>query len=170
MFLLDIYFKQTPPLSPTLIKMKIKFSSYIRKFWTEQLQSHIWLTASSHMRKYFRIFSYIRKAFLINDLQLLHSEFPYCIYEENFYFLLLSVHTPTHSLSIKVVYRDTCTVSYRWVFQWPKYQRGDPFPLQPIRPKCFFCVGITHREDVYYGVKESAMKNKNEHQALELYR
>ncbi len=33
-----------------LIKKKIKFSSYIRKFRVEQLQSHIvWLTASSYM-------------------------------------------------------------------------------------------------------------------------
>ncbi len=31
----------------TLIKKKIKFSSYIRKFRMKQLQSHIWLTASS---------------------------------------------------------------------------------------------------------------------------
>ncbi len=35
----------------------------------EQLQSHIhiWLTASSYMGKYLRIFSYIRKPFLIYD-------------------------------------------------------------------------------------------------------
>jgi hypothetical protein len=51
----------------TLIKNKIKLSSYIRKFRMEQLQSHIWLTASSYMGKYLRISSYIRKAFLIKD-------------------------------------------------------------------------------------------------------
>ncbi len=45
----------------TLIKKNIKFSSYIRKFRVEQLQSHIWLTASSYMEKYLRISSYIRK-------------------------------------------------------------------------------------------------------------
>ncbi len=33
----------------------------------EQLQSHIWLTASSSMGKYLRISSYIRKLFLIHD-------------------------------------------------------------------------------------------------------
>jgi hypothetical protein len=33
----------------------------------EQLQSHIWLTASSYMGKYLRISSYIRKPFLIYD-------------------------------------------------------------------------------------------------------
>ncbi len=51
----------------TLIKKKIKLSSYIRKFRMEQLQSHIWLTASSYMGKYLCISSYIRKPFLIYD-------------------------------------------------------------------------------------------------------
>ncbi len=50
-----------------LIKKKIKFSLYIRKFRVEQLQSHIWLTASSYMGKYLRISSYIKKPFLIYD-------------------------------------------------------------------------------------------------------
>ncbi len=54
----------------TLIKKKIKFSSYKRKFRMEQLRSHIWLTASSYTRKFLRISSYL-------TLQLLHSEFPY---------------------------------------------------------------------------------------------
>jgi hypothetical protein len=49
-----------------LIKKKIKFSS-LRKFIVEQLQSHISLTASSYMGKYWRISSYIRKSFLIYD-------------------------------------------------------------------------------------------------------
>ncbi len=48
-------------------KKEIKFSSYIRKFRMEQLQSHIWLTASSYMEKYLRISSYIMKPFLIYD-------------------------------------------------------------------------------------------------------
>ncbi len=52
---------------PTLIKKKIKFSSYIRKFRRGQLQSYIWLRASSNMTKYLRISSYIRKPFLIYD-------------------------------------------------------------------------------------------------------
>ncbi len=42
-----------------LTKKKIKLSSYIRKFRVEMLQSYIWLTASSYMRKYLRISSYI---------------------------------------------------------------------------------------------------------------
>jgi hypothetical protein len=51
----------------TLIKKKIKFSSYIRKLTMEQLQNHMWLTASSYIGKYLRISSYIRKSFLIYD-------------------------------------------------------------------------------------------------------
>ncbi len=68
---------QTHPIPPasngpisvrhTLIKKKIKFSSYIRKFRVEQLQSHIRLTASSYKGKYLSISSNIRKAFLIYD-------------------------------------------------------------------------------------------------------
>ncbi len=46
---------------------KIKFSSNIRKFIVEQLQSHIRLTSSSYMGKYLRVSSYIRKPFLIYD-------------------------------------------------------------------------------------------------------
>ncbi len=43
------------------------FLIYIVKFRVEQLQSHIWLTASSYMGKYFRLPLYIRKPFLIYD-------------------------------------------------------------------------------------------------------
>ncbi len=43
----------------TLIKKKIKFSSYIRKFRMERLQSHIWLTASSYMGKPFLLYDFI---------------------------------------------------------------------------------------------------------------
>ncbi len=54
-------------LFPALIKKIRKFSSYIRKFRVEQLQSHIWPTASSYMGIYLRFSSYIRKPFLIHD-------------------------------------------------------------------------------------------------------
>ncbi len=47
-------------------KKSIFFHIRIRKFRVEQLQSHIWLTASL-MGKYLRISSYIRKLFLIYD-------------------------------------------------------------------------------------------------------
>ncbi len=57
----------TWPCQPSLIKKKIKFSSHIRKFRMEQLQSHIWLTATSYVGKYLRISSYIWKPFLIYD-------------------------------------------------------------------------------------------------------
>jgi hypothetical protein len=57
-----IYARKCPsPVYSTLLsadKKKIKLSLYLRKFWTEQMQSHIWLTASSYMVKYLRISSY----------------------------------------------------------------------------------------------------------------
>jgi hypothetical protein len=49
--------------STALIKKKTKFSSCIRIFRMEQLQSHMGLTATS----YSRISSYIREPFLIYD-------------------------------------------------------------------------------------------------------
>ena len=51
----------------TMIKNKIKFSAYIRKFRMEQLQSNLRLTASSYMVKYLHISSYIRKPFHLYD-------------------------------------------------------------------------------------------------------
>ncbi len=77
-----------------LIKKKIKFSSYIRKFRRERLQSHRWVTASSNMTKYLRISSYIRKPFLIYDF----STAPlwiFFIYEENLIFFSFSVAYPS---------------------------------------------------------------------------
>jgi hypothetical protein len=72
-----------------LIKKKIKFSSYMRKFRREQLQSHLRLTASSYMTKYWRISSYIRKPFLIYmTVQLFPSEYPYI---RGIFFSFLSV-------------------------------------------------------------------------------
>ncbi len=75
----------------TLIKRKIQLSSYVRKFRMEQLQSHIWLTASSYMGKYLRISSYIRKLFLIYDfatVPLLIS-----LYMRKIWFSFLSVYS-----------------------------------------------------------------------------
>ncbi len=57
----------------TLIKKKIKFSPYVRKLRMEQLQSHIWLKASS----YICAFPHILGSSSSNmTLRLLHSEFP----------------------------------------------------------------------------------------------
>ncbi len=50
--------KSTACSEITLIKKKIRFSSYIRKFRMEQLQSHIWLTISSYIRKPFLIYDF----------------------------------------------------------------------------------------------------------------
>jgi hypothetical protein len=56
----------------TLIKKRIKFYSYLRKFRVEQLQSHIWLTASSYMRKiWFSFLSvHIKQEFICSLLSL----------------------------------------------------------------------------------------------------
>jgi hypothetical protein len=66
-----VYSQPPPPRSKhvctALITKKIKFSLYFRKFRMEQLQSHLWLTASLNIGKYFHISSYIRKPFLIYD-------------------------------------------------------------------------------------------------------
>ncbi len=78
----------------TLIKKKIKFSSYIRIFRVEQLQRHIytvWLTASSYMGKYLRISSYIRKPFLPNIWLCNCSTQNFPIYKENLIFFFISV-------------------------------------------------------------------------------
>jgi hypothetical protein len=61
-----------PSLSSTLIKKKIKFSSYIRKFRMEQLQSHIWLNICAFPHILGSPSSYL-------TLQLLHFEFPYIL-------------------------------------------------------------------------------------------
>jgi hypothetical protein len=55
----------------------------------EQLQSHILLTASFYMGKYFRIYV-LGSPSLHMTLQLLHSEFPHS-YVENLIFFFISV-------------------------------------------------------------------------------
>jgi hypothetical protein len=57
---------QSVPYQFARIKKKTKFSSYNRKS-REWLKSHRRLTASSKRTKYLRIYSYIRKPFLIYD-------------------------------------------------------------------------------------------------------
>ena len=56
----------------------------------EQLQSHIWLTASSYLGKYFRISSYIRKPFLIYDFAT--APLWISLYMRKIWFTFLSVH------------------------------------------------------------------------------
>ncbi len=73
----------------TLIKKKIKFSSYMRKFRMERLLNHIWLTASSYtvcMVKYLRISSYIGKPFLIYDFVTASLWISVYVNEESFLF------------------------------------------------------------------------------------
>jgi hypothetical protein len=57
----------------------------------EQLQSHIWLTASSYMGNYLRISSYIRKPFLIYDFST--ALLWISLYMRKFWFSFLSVYS-----------------------------------------------------------------------------
>ncbi len=99
-----------------LIKKKIKFSSHIRKFRMEQLQSHVWLTASSYMVKYLRISSYIRHILgspsSYMTLQLLHSEFPYIW--GKFFFFIISVSTDPFLLWYYLMIRSMWQWSRTW--------------------------------------------------------
>ncbi len=96
------------------IKKKIKFSSYIRKFRVEQLQSHIWLTDSWYMGKYLRISSYIRKPFLIYDFAT--DPLWISLYMRKIWFSFLSVckiatsHAAKHSLPPSLIY--TCLMGH----------------------------------------------------------
>ncbi len=63
----------------------------------EQLQSHIWLTASSYMGNYFCISSYFRKPFLIYDFATAPLWISLYIYEENFIlFFISAIGSPGH--------------------------------------------------------------------------
>ncbi len=72
-----------------MIKKKIIFSSFVRKFRMEQLQSHIWRKASSYLGKHLRISSYtvLGSPSSYMTVQRLHSEFPYIWGKFDFSFL-----------------------------------------------------------------------------------
>jgi len=74
------------------------FSSYIRKLRMVQLQSHLWVIASSYMVKYLRIASY-RKPFLIYEI----STAPYWIslYLWKILFSFLSVQSERKSRPLR---------------------------------------------------------------------
>ncbi len=72
-----LYFLYLYMVQSTLLKNKIKFSSYIRKFRRERLQIHIWTTASSNITKYLFISSYLQPP---------PSEFPHIWGKFNFLF------------------------------------------------------------------------------------
>ncbi len=73
------------PTLSSLIKKKINFYSYIRKFRWDRVPSHIWRNA--------QIFSHIGRSPLVIGIWLctrsMHSKFPY-IFEENFRFFFIS--------------------------------------------------------------------------------
>jgi hypothetical protein len=80
--------RSTPMLrirQDTLIKKKIKFSSYIRKFRVEQLQSHIW----GFMRICANISLYMRRPLVIYNFAICNCSI-LLIYEENLIFFFIS--------------------------------------------------------------------------------
>ncbi len=72
-----------------LIRKKIEFSSYIRKFRVEQLQSHIWGTASWYIRKCANFSPYLRRPFVIYDIA--NAPFWIFLYMRKILFSFLSV-------------------------------------------------------------------------------
>ncbi len=81
----------TFPSYITLLKKKRKFTSYIRKFRRDRVQSHVWLTGSPNMTKYLHISSYIRKLFLIYDFA--PGPFWISLFMSKIFFSFLSVYT-----------------------------------------------------------------------------
>ncbi len=87
-----------PGYSNALIKKKIKFSSYIRKYRVEQLQSHIWgfiqegllNIVYEEMRKYFPVYEEAVSHIWLCNCSILN--FP--TYEKNLTFFFISVACP----------------------------------------------------------------------------
>ncbi len=84
------YFLYLYMVQITLIKNKIKFSSYIRKFRRERLPIHIWTTASSNMTKCLHISSYLQ-------------EFPQIWGKLNFLFLSVHIHNANNVFIFRFV-------------------------------------------------------------------
>ncbi len=76
----------------------------------EQLQSHTWLTATSHMVKYLRISPYIRKPFLIYDFAT--APFWISLYMMKIFFSFLLVHLCSFYLKGWLVYVDSFLMIY----------------------------------------------------------
>ncbi len=94
-------------------RKKIEFSSYIRKCRMEQLQSHIWLTASSYMGKFLRISSYIRKPFLIYDFAT--APLRISLYMRKIWFSFLSVYMYNCNHGWVIQETEKWMFGYRWV-------------------------------------------------------
>jgi hypothetical protein len=69
-------------------KKENKIFLLYKKVQKEQLQSHIWLTASSYVVKYLHISSYIRKAFLIYDFATDHIWISLYMKKISFFFFI----------------------------------------------------------------------------------
>jgi hypothetical protein len=121
----------------TLIKKKIKFFSYTRKFRGERLQSR--LTAPSNMTnmtKYLRISSYIRKPFLIlyMALQPLPSEFPLIFFFISVPWLFYTcsvIFCPYWFLSFSALVPHECRILIQKCLKLVPKIRSPPIHLYP---------------------------------------
>ncbi len=123
----------------TLIKKKIKFSSYIRKFRMEQLQSHMWLTASSYIYG-LNICAFphiLGSPSSYMTLQQLHSQFPDIWKKISFLFYQCSKYC-TYSMCKKTIEEQvwsrgrpyTPLLAFLLHTVIPLIQSKAPFPLQ----------------------------------------
>ncbi len=115
----------------TLIKKKMRFSSYLRKFRMGQLQSHIWLTASPYICPFPHILGSPGPSSYMT-LQLLHSEFPYIWGKFDFLF-----YQCTDPLTVIAVYRVWSSPSWpscRGRSGWGWGRRRDSTPCVQSRP------------------------------------
>ena len=85
--------------SVALIKKKTKFSSCIRKFRWDCVQSHILGRDSLHMRKCANFSPYMRRPLVIYDFT--PDPLNFLIYEENFIFFYYQCG---HSIELKSVF------------------------------------------------------------------
>ncbi len=121
-FLLSAVQAELKNNKPTLIKKKIKFYSYIRKFIRERLQSHIWLSASSKMTKYLRISSYTVLESHSSFMTCNHSRlnFPYIWDIFKFFFISVSYKRLKTACSRRVYYMAfLLKTSRNWFWSLP---------------------------------------------------
>ncbi len=135
-FFIVICLKYKKHVSP-LIKKKIKFSSYIRKFRMEQLQSHICLTASSNIGKYLRISSYIRKLFLIYDFAT--APLAISLYMRDIWFSFLSVYSHLHLVMRESMSMRAVSIWWGWWNRGSSLHHQRDYFFSYCIQHCFIC-------------------------------
>jgi hypothetical protein len=104
---IDTFYSLQICWSSTLIKNQTKFSSYLRKFRWERLQSHI-----EELRKGFLIYEEMQKHLTVYEEAVSHiwlcnrSVLNFLIYEENWFSFFISVQYVEHSFTKVRVKKD----------------------------------------------------------------